>query len=55
MHKTDKNQSKKPLFARFLQAQELRDATGGVAAVTQKFPSDWEDHSGPTGGPDAEV
>lgn len=34
---------KKPFFARYLEAQELAEVTGGGGPVTQKYPSDQED------------
>jgi hypothetical protein len=42
MKKTPENkqQGKKPFFARLLEEQELEQASGGV---TQKFPSDGDD------------
>jgi len=42
MNRTKKPLPIKPFFTRFLEQQELRDATGGTCGtvVTLKFPSD---------------
>jgi hypothetical protein len=36
----NKKTQKKPFFARFLENQELEQATGGRPLQTQKYPSD---------------
>ncbi|MFL5350500.1 MAG: microviridin/marinostatin family tricyclic proteinase inhibitor [Hyalangium sp.] len=36
----DQAKGKKPFFARFLEAQELEQASGGLSLQTKKYPSD---------------
>lgn len=40
MNRTKKPLPTKPFFTRFLEQQQLREATGGTIVTTLKFPSD---------------
>ena len=36
--------SRKPFFARYLEAQDLASVAGGYPKVTEKYPSDNDEH-----------